>query len=853
MTDILTNNTDASIILTLANGAYSDPSFLTLGPGESVLYSDVLVLDTTNLNYNYELLQEYINSGVLLFESVAVATKGSELDLLAQGNLAINLTSGVPELIAKSPAKALTDNTQILPVTDSSGKPVCIYYKSPQGVSISLDASVSQVLISNANLLFPDEITSMAVQAYDSEGGTLRLVKRLFIGTLREGVKTFTPGIDVTYVDYEPNAVTGTTSNWVSLLLPGGYDENGPTTVINPLFKNSATLEVKDSSDTLIGYEKVTSDFCATFVLGIVNSPANTGCPIFIASRPQHTTVGGVKSYYTKVVCKYLHSTIYLSTTKLDGTVTYVNTDTVYNSWIILQENTSTDLASGILAGLTSSFFSQDILDVITEYTPTGALFIAKDSTGTNKLYRITCTLGSVTDLDGSVRQVLAPSIQRILLSVWLTSAKIEGLSNLIETISTDTYNIFVTTFDTVYRYSSATSAWSFFINQSNDLPYLNTKQKNGVLSLLSGGSYLKALSNFVLVQKGTTASNYVGLLGTEIGILFFDLKLVDGVFIAGADVARRVLYNSAKATVTDIKLVVNSPYTYAFTSAYASQIPRSYSSNKNYMRLVNTNSDLVTDVYYIKPDVESTSHFPYYVNGSSSLINSIPSSEQSTYVDTVLIDSEHAYSVISPEYRFRLAGFVGDGILATALSTTIAYRYYNPVITERILFSSNKLELTTLALSEFTHSFKVNLTSINTTGTPVGFQKAIIVSQKTVLLPGISQSKSSIICIDLSGKITLPNFIESLSDGAHLVFDSEFSGIIYTTAKFTDASPIITPTPATITDKLFEIVPHNLGRYPQVILDPSVRSQLNDIKHIDSNRLEISFTSSVTTTLSLI
>ena len=458
MTQILTNPASNSIILTLNNTLSADSNILSLDPGESVLYNSVAITDPTDKNYNVTLLQDYVDNGVLLLETLT-ATHSSGLQILTQANLTLGLGSGVPEIVCKS-APTESNNLEILPVLDTYGSVFCIYYKTTWGVSVSFDLGATQTLISNENLLFPDEITSIAAQSYDSNGGILVPAKRLYIGTLREGVKTFTPGIDTTYVDFDPNAK---------------FDNSAS------IFKH-CTTETKVTNitndggpvDTSTSYIYTYADYCPSFVLGIFNKSINSGCGILVATRPtltEFTTTtniaytGGVianfstdvsvttsapaKSNKTKVSFKYLHDYIFKDNVvipTIDSTLPQPSYLTNSNGWVKVQElGTTVDSTSNILSSIT---FQDDILDCITEYTPTGALFVTKDSTGHNNLYEFTSSI-NINALPTIIEIQLVPSI--------LQTAKINGISYA------DGY-IFIALSDSVWKYDSG--VWSLFIHK---------------------------------------------------------------------------------------------------------------------------------------------------------------------------------------------------------------------------------------------------------------------------------------------------------------------------------------------------------------------------------------------------
>lgn len=875
MTQILTNNVNNSIILTLNNVQSPDSNVISLDAGESILYDSVAVTDILDPNYNVNLIQEYIDAGVLLNETLGAAHE-SELELLSQANLTINLSTGIPEV--KNVVTALTDNLQVLPVVDQAGNVLCVYYKSIQGMLISTDFGATQTLINNDNLLFPDEITSFAVQVYESFNGTLRIVKRLFIGTLREGVKTFTPGVDLTYVDFEPDAVVGVSSD-------GALFKN--TTIIHIITKdesdnqyvaNDPRLDPETRKNANGVYYPISpqvvqtfTTFCPTFVLALVNSPNNCGCPLFIASRSIHTDIthttvinsitGAITEsdstpiiiYDTKVVLKYLHSNIYRNNVLTDTilssqfptTDTY-NTFIANNRWLVLQENSSVQSHTDIL---TCGDFPEHILDTITEYTPFGAVVILKQpiSEGgvSNRLFRIACS----KDISA------IPVIDEIDLT-GIQDGKLKNISYLNEA-GAGTYSFFITTDRTVWRYSSVVGSWEQFIFVDNPISYLSTTLQNGVLSVSGFGS-LNDLSNFILVPKDSSSVKYIGLLGTELGLISYDLILKDNLFVADVKYGRTLLNNVTKVSTTDIKVALTSKGIYAFVCSYAKQIPIVYYNNTSCSYLNNYRSDLTKTVSYLKHDVETTSDYPYYVNNDTLYINSVPSDEQLSY-DPVLIDNTAIYDIISPTYTFKLNTLQTDTILVEALSSILGYKYYFPTITERVISSANKAERNILQLDEFNHYFKMNF--INGISTTIDTGTALIVSkQSNVILPIFVDNgftRTSIVCIRFDGKVILPVDITQilvkqdsttyLNDQYQttLTFSEPFTGTIFT-------KPEEGATTKNVSG-FFTLINHGLEKYPQVQLDSSLMSVLNDIKYVDLNRLEISFKSPVDGTITLV
>lgn len=879
MSNVLTNNTGTSIILTLNNVNSSEANVISVAPEESLLYNAIVIIDETNPNYNLPLIQSYIDSGLLLNQDITGITK-SELQVLFSGNLTIKLDTGVPEL-KSNPVTPNIDNISLLPANTSS-KTNYIYYKSIQGMSVSYDFGSTQVLINNDNLKYPDEITSFAIQVFDSKNGVLQEVNRLFIGTLREGVKTFTPGIDFTYVDFEPNASIGG----------------------SPIFKNSLTTNLITTDEFAVQYgenpigldehrknsngiyypvsPQVINEFttyCATFVLALINNPTNSGSPIFIASRSMHviitnttiinSTTGIItpdltpvisSTYETKVVFKYLHEKIYQNNILIDTIPTSnqpPDHDTFINNnhWVLLQENNS---VQSWLDVIINQEFPAHLVDVITEYNEKGAIFIVKgvDTGSSNKLYHIECFENLLK----------LPIITEHVLPSELINVKIENLSYLLEigTI-TNSYNIFITIRDIVWRYSSTLNTWTQFISKNNPTSYFSTNiNTNGILDTsIHGTLNLKELSNFIVVPKNNTSDAYIGILSSEYGLILYNIKLANNEFTAGARSTRAPLQNVAKSIISDMKINRYGQNINIITCSYSSQIPREYYTGINCLRLINDNSDLVKDVYYLNSAIENNNS-PYIVSTNSFKYNYMPSSNQLSYDPVRLNATRNISSLYSSKYIFKLTNIAQDTILVNALLADLASNYYHPYIIERIISSVSPAERNVLTLHEFNHFLNTDYFNGMHNETFQELNNFVDISnQTTVILSNTYAIKqldinnlvyTSIVCVDYASCIVLPinDLFKDTKQIAPdifvttLVFNKPFSGRIYKNG------PLTAPEPHTVLG-LFKLIEHNMGCYPQVILNPSVLDRLNDIKYIDANRLEISFKTEVNTEINLL
>ena len=169
------------------------------------------------------------------------------------------------------------------------------------------------------------------------------------------------------------------------------------------------------------------------------------------------------------------------------------------------------------------------------------------------------------------------------------------------------------------------------------------------------------------------------------------------------------------------------------------------------------------------------------------------------------------------------------------------------PYITERIISNVSPMEKT-LQLSEFKHAFTLNCPDGVGVISGLG-QRIKITNRQIVSLQGVVVYDTSFLCISTDSSVVLPvSIIET--DVVTLTFAASFTGVIYLQSTLDLDSVAVSVELPVI--GLFSVLKHNLGKYPQVSLDSSVSSLLNDIRYVDQDSLEISFISPVNTVVNL-
>lgn len=192
---LLTNLTGSSIALEIN----ADSTF-HLKPDESVYYDLIVNEDLSSPYYNVTNIQDYIDNKILSCTLVDLSEPIPEVISISGGTFSTIVNSNKTIKFVSKEYGQQTNHLEILPVLDSQKNISIIYYRDIEGISYSFNNGASSILISNANLKYPDEITSIAVQVYENKN-SLKVYAKLFVGTLREGIKCFIPGKNTTYTD----------------------------------------------------------------------------------------------------------------------------------------------------------------------------------------------------------------------------------------------------------------------------------------------------------------------------------------------------------------------------------------------------------------------------------------------------------------------------------------------------------------------------------------------------------------------------------------------------------------------------------------------------------------------------
>lgn len=611
---LLTNLMGSSIALELAPGEVTN-----LEPDKLLFYDSVVDSDQRSAGYNLDTINTLVSNGVLRDVTLTLINPTPRVKTLEGGTFVANVTSNKNVKITTKEYNQATNHLEVYPVVDEYSRLLIIYYRDAEGISYSLNGGLSSVLIDNSNLIYPDEITSMAVQIYDLPNSRKPILK-LFIGTLREGIKTFIPGVDTTYKQCD-----GMNDTIGSVYVPPVLNSDGsvhtpaiPST-IDYKFKNS----VQSPSNAL---EFIDSGFAPVYILGILNFTLNNGCPLITYTRVMQNG-----SNRHKFCIKNLHSRVYNSQSKA-----FIDVDT---SWVI--SNNATLLAN--VNNIIDIFYSIDCnRSNVSGSVSTKLVALKRFSYTQNKIVTEFIKLSSTDTTTFDISLVPAPPAE-VLFSY------ITGLSYFMDPV-TGIESIFVTTDSGVWQYTN--SAWSLLIGQSVSTSTVLTRALstglNSSLQLINTNTtpttYLTNLVGFSIAQIPDISNEYLGFLGSNVGIIQYQFTCIDGKLTIKdttkfpAKVIRTDLYGSYTTSLVvpsgtsivlscNLKTSVPLVYDVASNSFYFSYIPDDIASLTTPTSITKT-TEIFSRANYLIYTSDSESITDFYNNSTFSEFNYTPTDQ---------------------------------------------------------------------------------------------------------------------------------------------------------------------------------------------------------------------------------
>lgn len=141
-------------------------------------------------------IARYIKTGILSNSELVATPPIVGVESVSTCNYSISLHDNGSTSKETVSYDASFNHLQVFPVSYNETI-VAIYYRDSDGISYSIDNGKNIIKVKGTaatNLNFPEEITSCAAFVYTSSFNTSLIKTKLYIGTLREGLKSLTSG-----------------------------------------------------------------------------------------------------------------------------------------------------------------------------------------------------------------------------------------------------------------------------------------------------------------------------------------------------------------------------------------------------------------------------------------------------------------------------------------------------------------------------------------------------------------------------------------------------------------------------------------------------------------------------------
>lgn len=261
----LTNAIGSSIALLIKD----TPNSLVEGvrqffPGD-VITEDMLNLSEDERNV---FIKRYIASGILSDNELIPTPPTVGIDSISTCNYSILLNDNSSANKTNISYEATSNHLQIFTASYKETI-VAVYYRDSDGISYSLDNGKNIIKITGTlenNLEFPEEITSCAALVYTDTYNSSLVKTKLYIGTLREGLKSISPG--QTKFIQETDLEKG---RFIGSLEPESY-----------FFRSNKWNVSKIKSSSGEYSEFLAGPYQPCYVIGILNHPKELNNPILI-------------------------------------------------------------------------------------------------------------------------------------------------------------------------------------------------------------------------------------------------------------------------------------------------------------------------------------------------------------------------------------------------------------------------------------------------------------------------------------------------------------------------------------------------------------------------------------------
>lgn len=526
-TRLLTNITDSSVMLQvypnyISQSEHKDTVF-HFGADDVVFYNDLMVKDKTSVLYNEDTIDNYISLGILSDVVISPTGPSTSFSGVTGSNHIIN------NKLKKTSNTDKENHLELTYTTDINNKLKLIVYRDTDGISYSLDGGLSSIKTPSTGLLYPAEITSIAIQNAETTSNTG--TPKIWLGTLREGLKSYSLGSSTwtseTNLEKTPEGLDGVSGKFLFR-----------RSIKNPIW-DDYMLHPENYAGAGTIYRYIAGDYEPSFILGIVNNPISAGIPLVVYVSTQTEGAYGLDTD-PRYLTKYLTASAPVFTLDTTYNIYRQEDEVLSTSWQIISAPTES-IPLDVLK-TTQIASSQEITSnsgVITALSVFSA--IAK------KACVELLTIKATNHVNSSNRAIIIEKDPTFNTTIFVEANKFSGLSTYSDTV-------FVTERSKIWRrYNSVWTAW---LIADDTIEERNTRITPALsFSIVGSTSYISGFKGFGIL-KSDVPNQYIGVLNTDLGHLTIALTSTTLDFMSVPTNSKKLRKDLFSTSVRDFQVV---------------------------------------------------------------------------------------------------------------------------------------------------------------------------------------------------------------------------------------------------------------------------------------------------------
>lgn len=546
-TRLLANITDSSVMLQLYSNNISQSehkdTVVNFNAEDVVFYNDITVQDVTSPLYNEPTVLDYISSGIL--SDIVIEPKGPDVAFSGISGSCHSITGSLKKQVSLSKE----DHLELVYTVTPSNKLNILMYRDTTGISYSLDGGISTVATPTEGLLYPSEITSMAVQNSSFTNGIGN--PKLWIGTLREGLKSYILGStswkSESDLEKTSEGVDGVSGKFL-------FRES----LINPIW-NDYILHPENYTGAGTVYRYIAGNYEPVYILGLINNPVSAGFPLVVYVQGHTQTSTGLDND-KKYLTKYLTATAPAFSLDPVYGMYRESIENIDTSWKAISPVTTNELVDVLKSVPLNS--SQDVATTNTGVVTAISVFSNTAGKFITELLTITAT-NSIDFVERTINVINEPGLGS---TVVIDANKFSGLSTFGNTL-------FITERNRVWRRYN--NNWEIWLQADTSTGEKTTRiGSNFKFTNSDATSYISGFKGFGIL-KADFPHYYIGILNTDLGHLTFALTSTTDDFMSpvlGSKKLRKELFSTAVRdfqVIPEVNLAVSCGLKTEFASAY--------------------------------------------------------------------------------------------------------------------------------------------------------------------------------------------------------------------------------------------------------------------------------------------